>query len=137
MNTQARPKVLFVCLGNACRSQMAEAFTKKIAPDKFDVYSAGEQPARFVDPSTILVMKEKNIDISQAKTKGFSELPELAFDYVIVMDRRVLCPFYPTKEKLYWKIDDPRGMSVDVFRKARNKIESEVKQFIKKEGGEQ
>jgi len=132
MDTKPRAKVLFVCIGNACRSQMAEAFAKNLASDKFDVYSAGEQPDRAIDLNTILVMKEKDIDISQAKTKGFSELQEQAFDYVIVMDRRVLCPFYPSKEKLYWKIDDPKGRSVDTFRKVRNKIESEVKQFIKK-----
>lgn len=114
---------------------MAEAFTKNLAPNKFDAYSAGELPDRAIDLNTILVMKEKDIDISQAKTKGFSELPELVFDYVIVMDRRILCPFYPSKEKLYWKIDDPKGRSVDTFRKVRNKIESEVKQFIQNEGG--
>ena len=80
-----KKKILFLCVNNSCRSQMAEGFAKFYGKDKIEVYSAGSDPSRKVNRSAIEVMKEKGIDISRQKSKGFSELPHKNFDYVISM----------------------------------------------------
>jgi arsenate reductase len=125
-----KPKILFVCIENACRSQMAEGFAKFYGRDKVEVFSAGSHPSGKVDQTAIEVMKEKGIDISNQKSKGFRDLPYQSFDYVITMGCGDVCPFVPAKKRIEWEIEDPKGKSNEEFRRTRNKIENKVKEFL-------
>ena len=132
----AKKKILFVCIGNCCRSQMAEGFAKKIAGDKFDIYSAGTRPAGFVHPDAIAVMKELGIDISSQYSKGINQVPVKNFDHLITMGCGETCPFVPTKEKLDWQIEDPIGQPIEVFRRVRDIIKSRVEGLVLRERSE-
>jgi arsenate reductase len=123
-------RVLFVCVENSCRSQMAEGFARKLAPDKIEAFSAGSKPSGIVNPNAIQVMKEMGIDISSQKSKGFFDLPYKEFDYVITMGCGDVCPFYPAKEKLDWEIEDPKGRDLPFFRQTRDQIKKEVASLI-------
>jgi len=123
-------RVLFLCVGNACRSQMAEGFARKSGGDKFEVYSAGSHPAGFVAPNAVAVMKEIGIDISGQRSKGFADIPNREFDYVVSLGCKDVCPIYPTKEKIDWEIEDPIGQPLEVFRRVRDEIRSRVEEFI-------
>lgn len=124
-------KVLFVCVENACRSQMAEGFANYCGEGKIIAFSAGSKPAATVNPLAVQVMKEKGIDISGAVPKSFSELPKEVFDYVVMMGCADVCPIIPAKEEISWVIPDPKKQSIDVFRKVCDLIENKVKQLLK------
>ena len=127
-----RPKVLFVCIENSCRSQMAEGFAKFYGRDKIEVLSAGSNPSGKVDQTAIEVMKERGIDISNQKSKGFNDLPSKSFDYVITMGCGDVCPFVPAKTRIEWGIEDPKGKPKEKFREARDKIEEKIKELLRK-----
>lgn len=123
-------RVLFVCVENSCRSQMAEGFAKKYGAGEIEAFSAGSKPFGKVNPSAIEVMKEVGIDISSQKSKGFPDLPCKEFDYVITLGCQDVCPFFPSKEKIDWQVEDPKGKSLDFFQKTRDQIENKVKELI-------
>jgi len=123
-------RILFVCIENSCRSQMAEGFAKKFGGDKIEAFSAGSKPSGIVNPDAIKVMKEVGIDISDQISKGFELLPYNKFDYVVTMGCEDVCPYFPAKEKIDWQIEDPKDKSIDVFRKVRDEIGSKVKGLI-------
>ncbi len=127
-----KPKILFVCVENSCRSQMAEGFAKFYGRDKIEVFSAGSDPSGEVDQTAIKVMKEEGIDISNQRSKGFNDLPYKSFDFVITMGCGDVCPFVPAKERIEWEIEDPKGKSKGEFREARGMIEKKVKEFLKR-----
>ena len=128
-------KVLFVCIENSCRSQMAEGFARQLGKGVLEVYSAGSKPSGAVNPDAIKVMREAGIDISLQASKGFNELPVKEFDYVITLGCHDVCPFVPAKEHREWQIDDPMGKSADEFRKTRDEIRSKIKELISTERG--
>ena len=102
-------KILFLCTGNSCRSQMAEVWTNHVKGDRFDAYSAGVQP-RPVDPRAVKAMAEVGLDISKQKSKDLDALGNLEFDYVITLcdNARESCPYFPAKTKLIPNgFDDP------------------------------
>jgi arsenate reductase len=123
-------KILFVCIENSCRSQMAEGFANKLGQGKIEVHSAGSNPSNEVDKMAIKVMKEKGIDISGQKSKGFGDLKEKDFDYVITMGCKDVCPFVPARQRIEWDIPDPTGKPIEAFREIRDLIERKVKEFI-------
>jgi arsenate reductase (thioredoxin) len=123
--------ILFVCIGNACRSQMAEGFARHYGGDKILTFSAGSRPAGFVAPLAIEVMKEKGIDISQHYSKGIEELPRQSFDYVITMGCGDECPWVKGAHRLDWQIADPIGKPIKFFRQVRDEIEEKVKALIR------
>ena len=132
-----KERVLFLCTGNSCRSQMAEGALRNIAGDRFDASSAGTSPTR-VNPIAIRVMAEIGIDISEHRSKSVVEMLGESFDYVItVCDRaRGACPVFPgTATKLYWSLDDPavaEGSAderLEFFRRVRDEIVSSVTEF--------
>lgn len=125
-----RKNILFVCVENSCRSQIAEGLTNHIYFRKFKAYSAGSKPSGVVNPIAIEVMKEIGIDISQNKSKSFDELTGIEFDYVVTMGCGDVCPFYPAKEKIDWNIEDPKGKPKEVFIKVRNDIENKIKTLV-------
>ncbi|NQU16661.1 MAG: arsenate reductase ArsC [Candidatus Saganbacteria bacterium] len=107
---------------------MAEGIGKAIGKGGF--YSAGSKPSGIVNPSAIEVMKEIGIDISSHKSKGFNDLSHKEFDYVITMGCSDVCPFYPAKQKLDWKIEDPKGRPIEFFRKTRDQIKQALDKIL-------
>ena len=122
-------KVLFVCVENSCRSQMAEGFAKLFGKGIFEPYSAGSKPSGKVDPMAVEAMKEADIDISSQKSKGFNDLSIKEFDMVITLGCGDVCPFVPAKEHIEWKIDDPKGKDIEYFRIVRDNIQVQVKKL--------
>lgn len=124
-------KVGFICVGNSCRSQMAEGFAREYGDDIFEVYSAGTDPAPEVKPNAVEAMAEQGIDISEQHPKLLKEIPD-ELDILITMGCNVECPYIPCKFREDWGLDDPAGHSIEVFRKTRDLIEDKVKDLIKK-----
>ena len=120
-------KVLFVCVENSCRSQMAEGFAKLFGKGIFEPHSAGSKPSGKIDPMAVEVMKEADIDISSQKSKGFNDLSIKEFDMIITLGCGDVCPFVPAKEHIEWKIDDPKGKEISFFRMVRDHIKDNVK----------
>lgn len=123
--------VLFVCIENSCRSQMAEGFAKHLGGGRWQAYSAGSRPSGVIHPIAIQVMQEAGIDISRQASKGFDDLPIDMFDYVVSMGCRDFCPFAPAKERIEWNIADPKDKYIDFFREVRDKIKEKVLSVIK------
>jgi len=131
-------KILILCTGNSCRSQMAEGFLQQLGSD-LQVYSAGTQPAEEVNPYAIQVMKEIGIDISKNKPKNVAEFLDTDFDYVITVcdDANETCPVFigKVKHRLHIGFDDPAKATgtaeeiISAFRKVRNEIQEEFKKF--------
>ncbi|MFW6122432.1 MAG: arsenate reductase ArsC [Petrotogales bacterium] len=124
-------KVAFVCVGNSCRSQMAEGFAKEFGSDVLEVYSAGTHPAGRVNQNAVEVMKEKGIDICGQYPKLLEDIPK-NLDILITMGCEVECPFVPSKIREDWGLNDPVGKPLKFFRKIRDIIEVKVKELVKK-----
>ena len=124
-------KVGFICVGNSCRSQMAEGFAKEYGSDIFEVYSAGTDPAPEVKPNAVRAMEEKGIDVSEQYPKLLKEIPG-ELDILITMGCNVECPYIPCKFREDWGLDDPAGHPIEVFRETRDIIEEKVKDLIEK-----
>lgn len=121
-----RTKILFVCIGNSCRSQMAEGFARSLGSDRIEVFSAGSRPTGIVNPMAIEVMREIGIDISKHTSKGIGNIPQEKFDAIVSMGCGDACPQLPARKRLDWQIPDPVGESRELFRTARDRIRSEV-----------
>jgi arsenate reductase len=122
--------ILFVCVENSCRSQIAEGLAKDIGKGLFDVYSSGSKPSGKINPSAIEVMKEIGIDISRQGSKGFSDLPIKTFDYAVTLGCKDTCPFVPANEHIEWMITDPKGKDFDFFRKTRDEIKMHIEKLV-------
>lgn len=122
--------VLFLCSENSCRSQMAEAFAKQLGAGVIEAYSAGSSPSDAVNPLAVTVIKEKGIDISNARPKGFNDLPVKRVDYLVTMGCQDVCPVFSTTKQVEWKLPDPKGQPVEFFRCVRDDIEKKVKELI-------
>jgi arsenate reductase len=118
-------RILFACVGNSCRSQMAEAFCHVLGRD-VECESAGSSPAERVAPNAVAAMKEIGIDISAARTKGFRDVTAGGFDYMVSMGCTVTCPFIPGAREIRWDIPDPYGKGMKDYRQVRDRIRSEV-----------
>ena len=123
-------RVLFVCVENARRSQMAEGFAESFAQGKIEVYSAGSRPAGQVDPLVIEVMKEKGIDISAKRPKSLNDLPAMEMHYLVTMGCEETCPAAPARKIIEWEIPDPKGKPIDEVRRIRDMIEAKVKMLL-------
>jgi arsenate reductase (thioredoxin) len=123
-------RILFACVGNSCRSQMAEAFCRELGRD-VECASAGSKPAAAVQPDTLAVMKEAGIDISGARPKGFEDLPSLKFDYLVTMGCEVDCPFLPGVRVVQWEIPDPYGKGIVEYRRVRDIIRAQVIELLR------
>ena len=119
------PSILFVCTENACRSQMAEGWARKLLPD-WQAFSAGSKPRGSVDAAAIVVMEEVGIDISGNVSKGFDALPVKEFDYVVTMGCKDGCPFVPARKTLAWDLPDPAGKDITFYRQVRDRIRAAV-----------
>ena len=104
---------------------MAEAFCRELGKD-VECASAGSKPAAAVQPDTIAVMREVGIDISGARPKGFKDLPDLKYDYLVTMGCEVDCPFLPGAKVVQWNIPDPSGKGIEEFRRTRDLVRQEI-----------
>ncbi|MFE0629219.1 arsenate reductase ArsC [Streptomyces sp. NPDC058864] len=130
MSTPAVPSVLFVCVHNAGRSQMAAAFLTHLAGDRVEVRSAGSAPAGAVNPSVVEAMEEAGIDISAEVPKVLTTEAVRSSDVVITMGCGDACPYFPGKRYLDWQLDDPAGQGVDAVRPIRDEIEQRIKGLL-------
>ncbi|MEU0625153.1 arsenate reductase ArsC [Streptomyces rubiginosohelvolus] len=126
MSDTAKPSVLFVCVHNAGRSQMAAAFLAHLAGDRVLVNSAGSLPADQVNPAAVAAMAEVGIDITAAAPKVLTAEAVQASDYVITMGCGDACPVFPGRTYLDWQLDDPAGRGVDTVRPIRDEIRRRV-----------
>ena len=134
-----KKRVLFLCTGNSCRSQMAEGFLRDMAGDRFEVFSAGIKPTQ-VNPLAIKVMAEACIDISKHRSKSAMEFIGQKFDFVVTVcdNAKQTCPIFPGKyEKIHWDLEDPaeaQGTEEErlvFFRRIRDEIKNNIHVFIK------
>ena len=125
-----RPEVLFVCVHNAGRSQMAAALLDHHAGGDIVVRSAGSEPADRINPAVVEAMAELGLDISKEFPKPLSDDAVRAADVVITMGCGDACPFYPGKRYLDWQLDDPAGQSVEAVRAVRDEIDRRVRGLL-------
>lgn len=138
-------RILFVCVENACRSQMAEAVARSLLGERADIYSAGSRPAAQVNPLAIAALQEIGLAVGNEHPKGFNALPTGPFDYVVSMgcgDAGVPttgtpfvggpCPQVPAARRLDWAIPDPKGHSIETFREVRDIIIRQVRALVGK-----
>lgn len=132
-------RVLILCTGNSCRSQMAEGFWNQIGQGRWQATSAGSQPAGYVHPLAIQVMQEAGIDLSQNESKSLAPLLEEEFDLVITVcdNAQVACPAFPgAAETLHWPFDDPahaQGTDAEKlaeFRRVRDEIRARIARYL-------
>ena len=125
-----KSSVLFVCVHNAGRSQMAAGFLRELAGDRVEVLSAGTQPKNEINPMAIQAMAELGIDIADQQPKVLTEEAVKASDYVITMGCGDECPWFPGKIYLDWVLDDPAGLGVEAVRPIRDKIKDLVTALV-------
>ena len=124
------PFLLFVCIQNSCRSQMAEGFARELARGRITATSAGSRPSGEVDARAVRFMAEKGVDLSSQHSKGLDDLPALHWDYVVTMGCGDACPHLPARNRLDWDLPDPKHLDDDGFRAVRDRIELLVRELI-------
>ena len=125
-----KPSVLFVCVHNAGRSQMAAGFLRDIAGDRIDVRSAGSLPADQIHPVAVEAMAELGVDITAESPKVLTTEAVQASDVVITMGCGDACPFFPGKRYEDWALDDPAGQGIDAVRPIRDDIRARIERLV-------
>lgn len=125
-----KPSVMFVCIHNAGRSQMAAGLLMNLAGDRIDVRSAGTQPADQINPVAAEAMREIGIDITAARPKILTDESVESSDVVITMGCGDTCPFYPGVSYRDWRLDDPAGQPIEVVRRIRDDIAGRVRALV-------
>ena len=125
-----QPTVLFVCVHNAGRSQMAAGFLQHLAGDRIQVLSAGSQPADQINPAAVAAMAEEGIDITAATPKLLTTESVQESDVVITMGCGDACPFFPGKRYEDWLLDDPAGQGVEAVRPIRDEIRARIEALV-------
>lgn len=128
--SEKKATILFVCVHNAGRSQMAAGYLNALAGDRIQVLSAGTEPKDQVNPSAIAAMAEEGIDIANNTPKVLTEESVKESDYVITMGCGDKCPFFPGRTYLDWPLNDPAGKGVDEVRPIRDEIRQKVEALI-------
>jgi len=126
----APPAVLFVCVHNAGRSQMAAGFLRHLAGDAVDVFSAGSEPGPSVNPAAVTAMAERGIDIAAATPQPWTDDMVRRADVVVTMGCGDACPFYPGTRYEDWELTDPAGQPLAVVRRVRDEIEQRVRGLV-------
>jgi len=133
MSASAQPKrVLFVCVENSCRSQLAQAFVNLRGDGKLEAYSAGSRPSGVVNPKAIASMRELGYDLSKHTSKGLDDVPDVEFDTAITMGCGDACPMVRARIHEDWGIPDPKNLDPDEFRKVRELIDAKVKDLLQR-----
>ena len=124
------PSVLFLCVHNAGRSQMAAGWLRRLAGDRVDVYSGGSEPANEINPAAIAAMAEVGIDIGHALPQPWTDEIVRAADVVVTMGCGDACPYFPGKRYEDWELDDPADRDVEAVRPIRDDIRERVVQLV-------
>jgi arsenate reductase (thioredoxin) len=119
-------RILFVCIENSNRSQMAEAFARIHGSGRVEAHSAGSRPSGRINPRAIEFMKERGYDLSQHQSKSLSEIPIIEYDAVVTMGCGDACPFVRARRREDWNIRDPKELPAEEFRAVRDEIERKV-----------
>lgn len=125
-----RKRLLFVCVENSNRSQMAEAFARMLGGDLVEAHSVGSKPSGRVNPRALESMKEVGYDLSTHRSKSISDISPGEFDAVVSMGCGETCPFVSTRRREDWQIPDPKKMEPEQFRAIRDKIRSQVQGLL-------
>ncbi len=125
-----KKKILFVCVENSCRSQIAEGLARKLGGNLVEAWSAGSKPSGKVNATAISLMSEHGIDLSVQQSKGLSDLPPVKWDYVFTMGCGDACPFVPAIFKADWAIPDPKNMARQDFEAVIDQIKGKVEQLL-------
>jgi arsenate reductase len=126
----ARPAVLFLCVHNAGRSQMAAGWLRHLAGDAVDVFSGGSEPAEHVNPAAVEAMAEVGIDIAAERPQAWTDEVARAADVIVTMGCGDACPVYPGTRYEDWELTDPAGRPVEVVRGVRDEIERRVRALL-------
>ena len=126
----AQPSVLFVCVHNAGRSQMAQGWLRHLAGDRIEVRSAGSEPGDRINPVAVEAMREVGIDITAERPKILTAEAVQDSDVVVTMGCGDTCPFYPGKRYEDWVLTDPAGQSIEVVREVRDEIRTRVEALV-------
>ena len=119
-------RVLFVCVENANRSQMAEAFARMLGGAAVEAYSAGSRPSGVINPKAIAAMAELGYDLAVHDSKSLDALPDIEFDFVATMGCGDACPFLSARQRADWALPDPRDMTPEQYRGVRDDIRARV-----------
>ena len=125
-----KSRVLFVCIENSCRSQMAEAFAYLYAPDSIQAFSAGSRPSGKINAKAFTVMAELGYDLGSHSSKSLNEIPQGKYDFVITMGCGDECPFIPAVHHEDWDLTDPKMLPLEEFRQVRDQIGERVKELV-------
>ncbi len=124
------PTLLFVCIENSNRSQMAEGFARALGGDRVTAHSAGSRPSGQVNTRAVQFMREKGVDLGLQHSKGLDDLPEIDWDWVVTMGCGDACPHLRAAHRLDWALTDPKHLDDDGFRAVRDRIEELVRELI-------
>jgi arsenate reductase (thioredoxin) len=130
MSDSSKPTVLFVCVHNAGRSQMAAGYLRHLAGDRIEVLSAGSEPADQVNQVAVAAMAEEGIDIATEQPKVLTTEAVQESDVVVTMGCGDACPFFPGKRYEDWKLDDPAGQGIEAVRPIRDEIRRRIEELI-------
>ena len=130
MTETQKPSVLFVCVHNAGRSQMAAGWLRELAGDRVEVRSAGSMPADQINPVAVQAMREVGIDITAEQPKVLTTAAVQGSDVVITMGCGDACPFFPGKRYEDWKLDDPAGQGIEAVRPIRDDIKARIEVLL-------
>ncbi|KJL23781.1 MULTISPECIES: arsenate reductase ArsC [Microbacterium] len=128
--TDQKPSVLFVCVHNAGRSQMAAGWLRELAGDRVEVRSAGSMPADQINPVAVEAMREVGIDITGEQPKVLTTEAVQDSDVVVTMGCGDACPFFPSKRYEDWKLDDPAGQGIESVRPIRDEIKRRIEALL-------
>jgi len=126
----AKPAILFLCVHNAGRSQMAAAFARELGGDELTIYSAGSAPSETLNPTVVAAMTEVGLDITGEEPKKLTDEMAMASNVIVTMGCGDECPYYPGKRYDDWELTDPARQSLEVVRAVRNEIERRVRTLV-------
>jgi len=128
--SENRPDLLFVCIENSNRSQMAEGFARRLGQGRVTVFSAGSRPSGQINTRAIQFMEDKGIDLTVQLSKGLDDLPKVRWDYIVTMGCGDACPMLPALYRLDWDLPDPKHLDDAGFRAVRDRTERLVTELI-------
>ena len=128
------PSVVFVCVANSCRSQMAEAIAKSLAGERWEIWSAGSHPSGIVHPLAQQLAAELGLDLSAHRSKSLEEVPRYRWDYVVTMGCGDRCPAVQARRRVDWEIPDPAGLPLEAARRLRDELSARIRALMEAHG---
>lgn len=128
------PSVLFVCVANSFRSQMAEAIAKSLRASGWEIWSAGSNPSGMIHPLAQQLMQETGLDLSSYRSKGLSDVPQQRWDYVVTMGCGDRCPTAASIQRMDWQIPDPAGVPIEQARRIRDDLTAKIRVLLDRAG---